>query len=131
MLLAPNFAKDFTLFVDASDIGVGSVLMQTDDNNVYHPVCYFSKKLDKHQKQYSTIEKEALALLTSVKFFEVYIGTDPVKVYTDHNPLTFLSRMRNQNRRLTNWFLCLQEYNLDIKHIAGRDNVISDCLSRV
>ena len=131
VLLAPNFDKMFTLFVDASDIGVGSVLMQTDENDVYHPVCYYSKKLDKHQKRYSTIEKEALALLLALKHYEVYVGSGPIEVFTDHNPLIFLTKMRNKNRRLTGWFLCLQEYDLNIKHIRGKDNLISDCLSRV
>ena len=131
VLLAPNFDKMFTLFVDSSDIGVGSVLMQTDENDVYHPVCYYSKKFDKHHKRYSTIEKEALALLLALKHYEVYVGSGPIEVFTDHNPLIFLTTMRNKNRRLTGWFLCLQEYDLNIKHIRGKDNLISDCLSRV
>ena len=57
VLLAPNFAKEFKLAVDASDIGAGSVLMQEDGDGVDHPVSYFSKKFNKHQNNYSTIEK--------------------------------------------------------------------------
>ena len=49
--------------VDASDIGAGVVLMQSDDKDIDHPICYFSCKSDSHQKSYSIIEKEALALL--------------------------------------------------------------------
>ena len=55
VLLAPNFAKEFKLAIDASDTGAGSVLMQEDGNGVDHPVSYFSKKFDEHQKNYSTI----------------------------------------------------------------------------
>ena len=58
VLLAPNFAKEFKLAVYASDTGAGSVLMQKDGNGKDHPVSYFSKKFNKHQKNYSTIEKE-------------------------------------------------------------------------
>ena len=58
VLLAPNFAKDFKQAIDASDTGAGSVLMQEDGNSVDHPVRYFSKKFNKHQKNYSTIEKK-------------------------------------------------------------------------
>ena len=59
VLLAPNFNKEFKLAVDASDVGTGGVLLQGDDNGVDHPVFYFSKKFNKHQKDYSTVEKES------------------------------------------------------------------------
>ena len=92
----------------------------------------FKKKLDKHQKNYSTIEKECLALLLSLQHFDVYVGSlaHPLVVYTDHNPLTFINKMQNKNQRLMRWSLMLQEYNLIIKHIKGKDNVIADALSR-
>ena len=63
VLSAPDFYKSFKLAVDASDIGVGGVLLQEDTNGIDHTVCYFSRKLTKHQKKYSTIEKGCLALL--------------------------------------------------------------------
>ena len=58
VLLAPNFDRAFKLAVDVSDVGAGSVLIQEDDNCVDNPVCYFSKTFNKHQRNYSTIEKE-------------------------------------------------------------------------
>jgi len=133
VLIAPDFQKQFKLAVDASDIGCGAVLMQESDDGIDHPISYFSKKFDKHQKNYSTIEKECLALVLALEHFEVYLGTTvhPVLVYTDHNPLTFIHRMKNKNQRLVRWSLTLQEYNLDIRHIKGRDNVMADALSRV
>ena len=66
VLTAPNFQKQFKLAVDAGDKGCGGVLMQEGENEIDHPVCYFSKKFDKHQKNYSTIEKECLALLSAL-----------------------------------------------------------------
>ena len=89
----------------------------------------FSKKFDEHQRKYSTIEKEALL---SVQHFDVYLNTTlmPVLVYTDHNPLVFLHKMRDRNQRLLRWSLTLQEYNLQMCHIKGKDNVIADALSR-
>ena len=133
ILKMPNFRKEFELAVDASDVAAGGVLLQGDSENeeLKHPVAYFSKKFDSHQKHYSTIEKELLALILSVQHFEVYInGLRSLKVYTDHNPLVFLRKMKNKNRRLLNWSLLLQEYNLEIVHIKGKDNVIADSLSR-
>ncbi|KAL6490059.1 hypothetical protein MHYP_G00004040 [Metynnis hypsauchen] len=133
VLAAPDFSKPFKLEVDASAVGAGAVLLQEDDSGVDHPVCYFSRKFNKHQLNYSTIEKETLALLLSLQHFEVYIGSCPlpVTVYTDHNPLVFLSRMYNQNQRLMRWSLIVQEYDLEIKHKKGSDNVVADALSRV
>ena len=133
VLLAPNFDKAFKLAVDASDIGAGAVLIQEDDNGVDHPVCYFSKKFNKHQKNYSTIEKECLALVLAIQHFEVYLTSSqtPIVVFSDHNPLSFLHKLKNRNQRLLRWSLMLQEYNLDIKHIKGKDNIIPDALSRV
>ena len=132
VLAAPNFLKPFKLAVDASDVGAGAVLLQEDRNGVDHPICYFSKKFNKHQKNYSTIEKECLSLVISIQHFEVYISSvsSPVTVYTDHNPLTFLKKMRNKNQRLLRWALLLQEYNLDIRHVKGKENVVADALSR-
>ena len=85
------------------------------------------------QKNYSTIEKKALALLLSLKHFEVYLGKhgQEITVYTHHNPLTFVNKMKLQNQRLLRWSLTLQEYNLNIRHIKGKDNLVADYLSRV
>ena len=78
------------------------------------------------------VEKETLGLVLAVDHFDVYLGSTPftIKVYTDHNPLTFLKTMKNKNQRLVRWSLALQEYDLDIQHIAGVDNVVADALSR-
>ena len=132
VLSAPRFDREFKMAVDASDVGAGSVLLQEDDNGVDHPVCYFSKKFDKHQRNYSTIEKECLSLILALQHFQVYLSSanSPIVVFSDHNPLTFIYKMKNKNQRLLRWSLMLQEHNLDIRHIKGRDNIIPDTLSR-
>ena len=131
VLLVPNFNKEFKLAVAASDVGAGGVLLQEDDNGVDHPVCYFSKMFNKHQKNYSTVEKECLSLILALQHFEVYLSSSsPIVVFSDHNPLTFIYKMKNKNQRLLSWSLLLQEYNLDIRHIRGKDSIIPDALSR-
>ncbi len=102
VLMAPDCAQSFKLEVDASAVGAGAVLIQEDANGIEHPISYYSRKFNKHQLNYSTIEKEALALLLAVQHFEVYLGSSglPIVVYTDHNPLVFLTRMYNHNQLL-------------------------------
>lgn len=132
VLAAPNFTRPFKLEVDASALGAGAVLLQEDEHGVDHPVCYFSKKFKKHQLHYSTIEKEALALLLALQHFEVYIGSSsmPTIVFSDHNPLVFLNRMQNSNQRLMRWALLLQDFSIEIRYKKGLENIIADTLSR-
>ena len=132
ILQAPDFSTPFKLAVDASDIGIGGVLLQDDMDGIEHPVAYFSKKLNKYQRKYSTIEKETLALILSLQHFEVYVNASsgPLVIFSDHNPLKFLHKFNNKNMRLTRWSLLLQEYDLLICHIKSKDNIIADYLSR-
>lgn len=119
--------------VDASASGAGAVLLQEDSHGIDHPVSYFSKKFIAAQRNYSTIEQETLALLLALQHFEVYIGSSPLPViiYTDHNPLVFLQQMQNANQRLMRWSLLVQDFNLEVRHKKGTDNVMADALSRV
>ncbi len=118
ILAAPNLTRPFKLEVDASACGTGAVLEQEDEQSIDHPVCYFSKKLNHHQLNYSTIEEEALALLLALQHFQVYVGSSsqPVQVFTDHNPLVFLAHVCNHNQRLMRWSLLLQDFTLQIFH---------------
>ena len=132
VLKSPDYEKPFKLIIDSSDVGTGSVLVQEASDGLDHPVSYFSKKFLKYQKNYSMVEKETLGLVLALEHFNVYLGSTPfkIKVYTDHNPLTFLKTMKNKNQRLVRWSLALQEYNLEIQHIPGSENVVADALSR-
>jgi len=115
--------------VDASDVAIGAVLFQEVDG-IEHPICYYSKKLDCHQKRYSTVEKEALGLISAVRTFSVYFGSASVRVYTDHSLLQFLRRMSTNNQKLLRWSLELDQYNLDVMNRPGKENVLPDLLSR-
>lgn len=129
---AHNFSLPFNLEVDASAVGAGAVLLQEDPQGVDHPVAYFSRKFDKHQIRYSTFEKETRVLLYALQHFKVYLAsiTKPTKVFTDHNPLVFLSRMYNNSHHQMRWSLIAQSYNLEINHKKGSENLLADALSR-
>lgn len=117
--------------VDVSATGSGAVLLQTM-GEVNHQVCYFSAKFKPFQLNYSTIEKETLAMLLALQHFDMYVGSGPfpVSVYTDHDPLVFLNQIYNSNQCLMRWALLAQIYNLVIRHKKGRDKIVADALSR-
>ena len=71
ILRPPDFGQPFFLAVDASDVAIGAVLFQEVDGIENH-ICYYSKKLDCHQKRYSTVEKEALGLILAIRTFSVF-----------------------------------------------------------
>nr|XP_033964367.1 uncharacterized protein LOC117465577 [Pseudochaenichthys georgianus] len=119
VLSAPDFSKPFKLEVDASEVGTGAVLLQEDAQAIDHPVSYFSRKFNKHQLKYSTIEKEALALLFALPHFEVYLGSSvkPIKhqdnvmesdtgsvleALTGTDGRMRLNNLRGMNKRLRN-----------------------------
>ena len=122
ILRPPDYSLPFCMAVDTSKLAIDASLFQVVEN--------VSKKLNRHQKRYSTIEKEALALVLAVWLFSVYVGMQPVKVFTDHSPFQFIQRMAENNQKLLRWSLELQQYNLEIGHRAGRDNLMPDLLNR-
>ena len=104
VLLVPDFKKLFSVFVDCSDIAMGACLTQKDEQGLGNPISFMSKKINKAQKNCSTTEKKALALLTTVRAYGVYL-TGSVIVYTDHSPLALLKRMAEVNQKLLRWSL--------------------------
>ena len=129
VLKAPDFSRPFEIYSDAADTGIAAVLMQEHDK-VPLPVAYYSRKLLPRERNYSAIEKELLALISALTAYRVYVGSGPVTVYTDHNPLVWLNKTRSTNQRLLRWSLCLSEFLLTIRHIKGKDNILCDFLSR-
>lgn len=133
VLQAPDYNLPFHLYVDASGVGIGAVLLQrNNDTGVLHPTSYYSTKLKPYETSYSTIEKEALAIVKALKKYECYLlhHPEPVVIYTDHNPLTFIQQTRLKNQRVMRWALCLQDFRFKIRHVKGVDNIMADCLSR-
>ena len=130
ILAFPDFTQPFTLYTDASDYAVGAALMQQHGTQL-HPVAYFSKQLNKAQRNYSVTEKEALAVVLALKHFRTYIFGYPVTVFTDHQPLLGIFKGTQYQGRLARWSLLVQEYNPDFKYVPGKANVVADGLSRL
>ena len=114
----------------ASDRGIGAVLMQEHDGKLF-PVCYGSKKLSSAERNYSTIEKECLAIVWGFKRFHLYLYGVPYVLQTDHEPLKYMNSAKFANGRLMRWAMFLQSYNFRVEAIKGSENVGADYLSRV
>ena len=122
--------RQFILQTDASGQGLGAVLSQPDDDGQDHPVAYASRKLLPREQRYSVIEKECLAIVWALKVYNVYLYGQDFVVQTDHQPLSWLQRMKNNNPRLTRWALAVQPYKMTVSHRRGSHNGNADGLSR-
>ncbi len=129
VLRLPDIAKPFILQTDASCEGIGAIIFQ-EDEGIKHPVACASKKLLPRERNYSTIEREALAIIWGVQKFEKYLLGVNFFLETDHHPLQYLQTAKYQNSRIMRWSLILQPYRFTVRAIKGSDNVGADFLSR-
>ena len=126
VLKTPDFTKEFVLQTDASDHGVGAVLSQQAKGGGDRPVTYFSKKLLPREHNYSTVEKECLAIKLAIQAFRVYLMGRAFIVQTDHRALEWLDCVKENNGRLTRWSLFLQPYTYTVQYRPGRGNGNAD-----
>ncbi len=129
ILKLPELDKPFILRTDASDVGLGAVLLQEHEGSTL-PVAYASKKLLAREQNYSVVERECLAIVWGVGKFHKYLFGREFLLETDHQPLIYLNKAKVANSRLMRWALLLQPYRMTIRAIRGSDNVGADFLSR-
>ena len=119
------------LRTDASQVGLGAVLMVNRDGAL-HPITYISKTLDPAEKKYHSNELECLALVWALDKLKHHTYGRPCLVHTDSSALTWLHRKKNLDKsgRLARWILQLQNHDISIKHLKGKNNSVADFLSR-
>lgn len=128
ILIYPDFKKPFVLTTDASNFAVGAVLSQVHEGRD-HPVAFASRTLNKHEINYSTTEKEALAIMWAVEKFKPYLYGNSFTLVTDHKPLTFIKNS-TKNLKILRWRLELENYDYTVEYKTGKTNVVADALSR-
>ena len=124
-LAFPRFTDPFMVFADSSDRAIGGVLSQKQDG-----CAYWSRELTKAESNYSTVEREALAIVGAVKEFYPYLYRFHFQLFTDHNPLTSLNTLKDTGGRLTHWLLFLQKFDFTITYKKGTNNSNVNALSR-
>lgn len=131
-LKLPNRRGRFSVTCDASNYAVGYYLEQTDESGKRRPVAFGGKKLSKAEVNYSTTEKECLAVVEALKAYRPYLLANEFDLYTDHQSLKWLlSRTKEHSGRLWRWVDKIREFQYVVKHIAGNKNVVADALSRI
>uniref|UniRef100_A0A7I5E8K4 RT_RNaseH domain-containing protein n=1 Tax=Haemonchus contortus TaxID=6289 RepID=A0A7I5E8K4_HAECO len=114
---ARSGARPFCIHTDASYSGIGAVLSQKGDDNFLHPIFFASKGLNKSERNYHITDLEALAVVTALRRFHMFVYGPPIHVYTDHQPLTALFTRSNVSARVLRWALELQAYNIKFVYV--------------
>jgi hypothetical protein len=130
ILQFPDFTKEFILTTDASNLGLGAVLSQGEIGKDL-PIAYASRNLNQAEKNYSTSEKELLAIIWAVKHFRPYLYGRKFKIACDHKPLTWIMNVKDPGSRLVRWRIKLEEYDYEIIYKKGAINTNADALSRI
>ena len=98
---------------------------------MFRAIYYANKTFNEVQENYSTTEKEMLAMVFACEKFRPYILGSHVIIHTDHATIKYLMTKKEAKPRLIRWVLLLHEFDLEIKDKKGSDNVIVDHFSRV
>ena len=102
----PDRTKEFEIMCDVSDYAMGAVLGQKTDK-MFRAIYYASKTFNEAQENYSTIEKEMLAIVFACEKFRPYILGSHVIIYTDHAAIKYLMAKKEAKPRLIIWVLLL------------------------
>ena len=127
---APNWELPFKVICDGSDLAIGAVLGKRAEGKPY-VVYYASKTLNEARRNYTTTEKELLAVVYALDKFRAYLIRSNKIIFTDHSALKYLLTKQNAKARLIRWVLLLQEFNLQIRDKKGVENVVVSHLSRL
>jgi ribonuclease HI len=125
VLILPNVHKYFSVYCDASYIGLGCVLMQEGI-----VVAYSSRQLKIHEKNYPTHDLELAAVVHALKTWRHYLYGQKCDIYTDHKSLKYIFTQSELNMRQRRWLELIKDYELEIHYHPGKANVVVDALRR-
>jgi len=126
-----EYGRPCGILTDASEKSVGCCLVQWDPSGTEKPIAFASAKLSPTQMRWSTIEREAYAVMFALRKFRNFIFTTKTTILSDHSPLLYLRECAPRSAKLTRWALGLQEFDIDWKYRPGPKNQAADCLSRL
>ena len=130
VMAIPRPSEPLILACDASNMSISYNLFQKIDG-LERIIEYGGRGLKKAELNYSTSEREMLAVVTGVQHFHEYLNGQKFIIRTDHKSLQYLQTMKHNIGRLGRWNLLLSRYDYEVQHTKGRENVVPDALSRI
>lgn len=132
LLIHPRTDVPTRIMVDASSVAIGAVLQQRIDSE-WHPLGFFSRKLQPAETRYSVFGRELLAIYATIQHFRHFLEGQSFHVLTDHKPLAYVFRTNSSKyvARELRQLAYISEFTTDIRHIKGTDNEAADALSRI
>jgi len=133
VLRIPNDEDPFKLSTDASDFATGAVLSQKDmQTNLWHPVAFFSKSLDVHERNYEIYDKKLLAVIRGLEEYRHHLEGHPhkVEIWSDHQNLIFFRTAQKLTRRQARWALFMTRFDFVLYHKPEKTMQAEDPLSR-
>ena len=130
VMAIPKLSEPLILACDASNMSISYNLLQMIDGRE-RVVEYGGRGLKRAELNYSTSEKELLAIVAGVQHYHEYLNGQKFIIRTDHKSLQYLQTMKHSTGRLGRWNLLLSRYDFTIEHTKGRENVLPDTLSRI
>ena len=127
-----DYDKEFLLRTDASNLGMGAVLLQKNGKDEWVPVQWASKKFTPTEVKYGISEKEMYAVFWAVKKFEYELRGRKFRIETDHKALIEIRNKPDfKNNRINRWIEKIQEFDFTIEYRKPELMVVADALSRV
>ncbi|KAK9049844.1 hypothetical protein SSX86_031187 [Deinandra increscens subsp. villosa] len=125
VLTLPEGNEDMVVYSDASQIGLGCVLMQRGK-----VIAYASRQLKVHEQNYPTHDLELAAVVFALKIWRHYLYGAKCTIFTDHKSLKYFFDQKDLNMRQRRWLETIKDYDCEIHYHPGKANVVADALSR-
>jgi len=131
VLAHPQVNKPYIVYTDASKNCVGAMLTQEFPEGE-RPIYFLSHKLSPTQRNWPAVQAETYAIYFAMQKFRPFLyGAPKITVRTDHRPLQYLFTAELVNPSIQRWAIYMSEFNIEIEHISGKDNLCGDFLSRI
>ena len=119
-LIPPNWSKPFEVYVDASNVAIGSVLSQKNSKGHDRPIYFASRQLSAAERNYSVTEREGLGMIFSVQRYRHYLLGYKFTFHIDHDALKYMINKPQLSGRIARWVLLLQEFDFTINVRPGK-----------
>ena len=130
VLAHPDPTKPYILRTDAYNNTLDAALGQIDEDGDERLITCIYRTLRSCEISYIVTEKELLAIVWSLQKLSTYLRGAKIYIKTDHQALVFLQRCKFSSERIRRWMLLIQEFDIEIEHVRGKDNIVPDVLTR-